>query len=77
MRNINLPTGTPPLLRLNEANAVFNISKSTLLRLRRVNAVRTYRTAGGQYMFYRDDLIEHISKNTNGNDELQKAREQE
>jgi excisionase family DNA binding protein len=76
MKPINLPTGTPPLLRLNEANAVFNISKSTLLRLRRTNVIRTYRTSGGQYMFYRDDLIEHISKNTNGNEQLQKVRDE-
>ncbi len=76
MKPINLPTGTPPLLRLNEANAVFNISKSTLLRLRRHNIIRTYRTSGGQYMFYRDDLIEHISKNTNGNDNLQETGDQ-
>jgi hypothetical protein len=27
-------------------------------------------------MFYRDDLIEHISKNTNGNDNLQETGDQ-
>lgn len=63
---ITVPAGTPPLLRLTEANQIFNLSKSTLLRLRRKGVLKTYRTSGGQFMFYRDDLIEHISKNTNG-----------
>lgn len=68
---LNLPANTPPLLRLAEASNVFNLSKSTLLRIRRRNAVRTYRTDGGQYMFYRDDLIEYITKNSNGHDQVQ------
>jgi excisionase family DNA binding protein len=63
---ITVPAGTPPLLRLTEANQIFNLSKSTLLRLRRKGVLKTYRTSGGQFMFYRDDLIDHISKNTNG-----------
>jgi len=67
---INVPAGTPPLLRLTEANQIFNLSKSTLLRLRRKGVLKTYRTSGGQFMFYRDDLIEHISKNTNGSNQV-------
>ena len=72
---INLPPGTPPLLRLNEASANFNLSKSTLLRMRRAGTVRTFKTTGGQFMFYRDDLIELISKNTNGNHQVQGSSE--
>ena len=72
---ISIPTNTPPLLRLAEASSVFNLSKSTLLRIRRRNAVRTFRTSGGQYMFYRDDLIQYISINTNGHDQIQKSPE--
>lgn len=72
---IILPPGTPPLLRLAEASASFNLSKSTLLRLRRKGAIRTYKTSGGQFMFYRDDLIEHISKNTNGDHQVQGSPE--
>ena len=68
---INLPPGTPPLLRLAEASSSFNMSKSTLLRLRRKGAVKTYKTSGGQFMFYRDDLIELISKNTYGDNQVQ------
>jgi excisionase family DNA binding protein len=68
---INLPPGTPPLLRLNEASLHFNLSKSTLLRMRRSGTVRTYKTSGGQFMFYRDDLVDLISKNTNGNHQVQ------
>jgi excisionase family DNA binding protein len=67
---ITVPAGTPPLLRLTEANQIFNLSKSTLLRLRRKGVLKTYRTSGGQFMFYRDDLIEHISKNTNGSNQV-------
>lgn len=68
---ISIPSGTPPLLRLAEAQSIFNISKSTLLRMRRRGDVRVYKTTGGQFMFYRDDLIEHISKNTNGKHQVQ------
>jgi excisionase family DNA binding protein len=72
---ISIPAGTPPLLRLAEAQSIFNISKSTLLRMRRRGDVRTYKTTGGQFMFYRDDLIEHISKNTNGKHQIQGSQE--
>ena len=72
---IILPPGTPPLLRLAEASTSFNLSKSTLLRLRRKGVIRTYKTSGGQFMFYRDDLIEHISKNTNGDNQVQGSPE--
>jgi excisionase family DNA binding protein len=70
---LNLPANTPPLLRLAEASVVFNLSKSTLLRLRRSGSVRTYKTNGGQYMFYRDDIIDFITKNTNGLDKVQES----
>ena len=72
---ISIPAGTPPLLRLAEARSIFNISKSTLLRMRRRGDVRTYKTTGGQFMFYRDDLTEHISKNTNGKHQVQGSQE--
>jgi len=39
--------------------------------MRRRGDIRTYKTTGGQFMFYRDDLIEHISKNTNGKHQIQ------
>ncbi len=70
---LNLPANTPPLLRLAEASAVFNLSKSTLLRLRRKGVIRTYKTEGGQFMFYRDDLTNFLTKNTNGLDQIQES----
>jgi predicted site-specific integrase-resolvase len=64
-----LPKETPPLLRLADASRIFNLSKSTLLRLRNKGAIKTFKTLGGQHMFFRDEILNYIEKNTN---ELQK-----
>lgn len=64
-----LPKETPPLLRLADAARVFNLSKSTLLRLRNKGEIKTFRTLGGQHMFFRDEILNFINQNTH---ELQK-----
>lgn len=64
-----LPKETPPLLRLADAARVFNLSKSTLLRLRNSGAIKTFKTLGGQHMYFRDEILDFIKLHTN---ELQK-----
>ncbi len=64
-----LPKETPPLLRLADAARVFNLSKSTLLRLRNSGSIKTFKTLGGQHMYFRDEILDFIKLNTN---ELQK-----
>lgn len=64
-----LPKETPPLLRLADAARIFNLSKSTLLRLRNKGAIKTFKTLGGQHMYFRDEIINFINQNTH---ELQK-----
>jgi excisionase family DNA binding protein len=54
----------PPLLRLAEASRHFGLSKTTLIRLRRQNVIRVFKTQGGQNMFYRDDIKAFLSKNS-------------
>ena len=71
LTNMELPKETPPLLRLADAARIFNISKSTLLRLRRSGLIKTFRTLGGQHMIYRDSLNEFITQNSN---EIQKPK---
>jgi DNA-binding transcriptional MerR regulator len=67
---MELPKDTPPLLRLSDAARIFNLSKSTLLRLRRSGVIKTFKTVGGQHMLYRDSLLELIKANSN---EVQKS----
>lgn len=62
---MELPKETPPLLRLAEAVRLFNLSKSTLVRMRNKKVVKTFKTVGNQHMFYRDSLIEYIKANSN------------
>jgi hypothetical protein len=62
---MEIPKETPPLLRLADATRVFNLSKSTLIRLRNAGKVKTFKTIGGQHMFYRDSLLEFIKSNSN------------
>jgi hypothetical protein len=64
-----LPKETPPLLRLADAARIFNLSKSTLLRLRNSGSIKTFKTLGGQHMFFRDEILNFINQNTH---ELQK-----
>jgi hypothetical protein len=62
---MEIPKDTPPLLRLADANRVFNLSKSTLIRLRNSGKLKTFKTFGGQHMFYRDSILEYIKSNSN------------
>ena len=68
---MEIPKDTPPLLRLADVVRIFNLSKSTLVRMRNKALVKTFKTAGGQHMFYRDDLLEYIKNNSN---EIQQPR---
>jgi hypothetical protein len=70
LTNMELPKETPPLLRLADAARIFNISKSTLLRLRRSGLIKTFRTLGGQHMLYRDSINDFITQHSN---EIQKS----
>jgi excisionase family DNA binding protein len=70
LTKMELPKDTPPLLRLADAARLFNISKSTILRLRRSGRIKTFRTLGGQHMIYRDSVVEFIKENSN---EIQKS----
>lgn len=67
---MELPKDTPPLLRLSDASRIFNLSKSTLLRLRRAGVIKTFKTVGGQHMLYRDSIVDLIKANSN---EVQKS----
>jgi len=69
LTKMELPKDTPPLLRLADAARLLNISKSTILRLRRSGRIKTFRTLGGQHMIYRDSIVEYIKQNSN---EIQK-----
>ena len=69
LTKMELPKETPPLLRLADAARIFNISKSTLLRLRRSSLIKTFKTLGGQHMLYRDSINDFITQNSN---EIQK-----
>lgn len=62
---MEIPKETPPLLRLADASRVFNLSKSTLIRLRISGKIKTFKTVGGQHMFHRDSLLEYIKSNSN------------
>jgi len=68
---MEIPKETPPLLRLADAVRIFNLSKSTLVRMRNKCLVKTFKTVGGQHMFYRDDLVAYIKSNSN---EIQQPR---
>lgn len=61
----------PPLLRLADAARIYGLSKSTFIRLRRQGVIPTFRTQGGQNMFYRDAIEQFLKinsyKNTDGN----------
>ena len=70
LTKMELPKDTPPLLRLADAARLFNISKSTILRLRRSGRIKTFKTLGGQHMIYRDSVLEFIKQNSN---EIQKS----
>ncbi len=69
LTKMELPKDTPPLLRLADASRLLNISKSTILRLRRSGRIKTFKTLGGQHMIYRDSIVEFIKQNSN---EIQK-----
>ena len=71
LTKMEIPKETPPLLRLADAVRIFNLSKSTLVRMRNKCLVKTFKTVGGQHMFHRDDLVAYIKSNSN---EIQQPR---
>ena len=54
----------PPLLRLADAARIYGLSKSTFIRLRRQGVIPTFRTQGGQNMFYRDAIEKFLKINS-------------
>lgn len=64
-------TQIPPLLRLADAARIYGLSKSTFIRLRRQGVIPTFKTQGGQNMFYRDAIEQFLKinsyKNNDGN----------
>lgn len=54
----------PPLLRLADAARIYGLSKSTFIRLRRQGVIPTFRTQGGQNMFYRDAIEQFLKINS-------------
>jgi hypothetical protein len=65
----------PLLLTRSMASSMSGFNGQYLDYLRKSGSVRVYMTKGGQFRFYRDDLINHIKNNlTNGQTFLQQQK---
>ena len=57
----------PLLLTRSMAESMSGFNGQYLDLLRKSGVLRVYKTKGGQFRFYRDDIIQHINNNlTNG-----------